>query len=64
MPKARREIDATSMNRLQIEKELETLKGKDEIPALRRKLALYRRLKELPRVPPKAQRDPDCAYPL
>lgn len=52
-----------TMRRVDVEQELEQMKGNDEIPALRRKLALYRRLKELPKVPPKAQRDPDCAYP-
>jgi len=52
------------MDRLQVEKELEALKGKNDIPTLKRKLILYRRLKNLPQVPPKELRDPDCAYPV
>jgi hypothetical protein len=53
----------SSMSRLQVEKELEQIKNENEVPFLSRKLALYRRLKELPSVPAKADRDPDCAYP-
>lgn len=64
--KARQNVkrNPKQMDRLQIEKELEALKGNNEIKTLRRKLLLYRRLKDLPAVPPRAIRDPDCAYPV
>jgi hypothetical protein len=52
------------LNRLQIERILNEIKDQQTIPAIRYKLALYRRLKALPRIPPPGERDPDCAYPV